>query len=327
MKKHIVVEIAIIAMMIFCMTFNVNAASQNVTLKQNKTEVEPGDTFTVTITGSCEEGINGLEALVTYESNQLELIESKVADDKWINIGQTTEDGIQLSIMCNSVNTIKDADIFKLTFKVKNDAERGSNAKVTVSQIALYSDTSQKYDIGTKNVSVLVKAATPTLSSIAVTKAPTKTTYTVGEKFNSAGMEITASYSDGSSKKIKNYTYAPTEQLKTADTKITITYVENGVTKTAEQKITVVNSTKEDNNNNTNQSTGNNNYGNNTNQGTGNTNNTTNNQNTGNSADNTTAKDNKLPQTGVENYLPIVIIIMAAISVLLYMQLRKYKNI
>ena len=48
------------------------------------------------------------------------------------------------------------------------------------------------------------KGGAPTLSSISVQTTPTKTTYTVGDSFNSAGLTIKAVYSDKTSKIIKS---------------------------------------------------------------------------------------------------------------------------
>lgn len=79
----------------------------------------------------------------------------------------------------------------------------------------------------------------PALSSIAITTAPTKTSYTAGEAFNSTGMVVTATYNDGATKAVTGYTFAPLGALTTSNTSITITYIENGVTKTATQAITV----------------------------------------------------------------------------------------
>lgn len=79
----------------------------------------------------------------------------------------------------------------------------------------------------------------PSLSSIAVTTAPTKTTYSVGEEFDPTGMVITATYSDSTTKAITNYTYSPNGALAATDEAITISYTEDGVTKTTTQAITV----------------------------------------------------------------------------------------
>lgn len=80
-----------------------------------------------------------------------------------------------------------------------------------------------------------------TLSSIAVTTAPTKTAYKYGETFNSAGMAITATYNDGATRVVSGWTYSPTGTLGLSNTSITISYSEGGVTKTCTQAITVSN--------------------------------------------------------------------------------------
>ena len=83
----------------------------------------------------------------------------------------------------------------------------------------------------------------PTLTSIAVETAPTKTTYTAGETFDPAGLVITRNYSNSTN---DTYTYAnhtsefsfepsTTTALETSNTSVTITY--NGQSTT--QSITV----------------------------------------------------------------------------------------
>ena len=81
--------------------------------------------------------------------------------------------------------------------------------------------------------------ATKTLSSIAITTPPTKTTYTAGQSFNKAGMVVTATYSDTSKADVTGYTVSPSGALKTTDTSVTISYTEGGITKTTTQPITV----------------------------------------------------------------------------------------
>ena len=104
------------------------------------------------------------------------------------------------------------------------------------------------YKEGEKTVeakyTITVKAKPPvaqkTLESIKVTTAPTRTTYTEGEKFDKTGMKVIAKYSDGTTKEVTDYTYTPAGELKTTDKTITVSYTENEVTKTATQEITVV---------------------------------------------------------------------------------------
>ena len=118
----------------------------------------------------------------------------------------------------------------------------GKNLKVGQNSVTI------RYTEGEKTVetthTIAVKAKEPevekTLSKIEITTPPTKTAYTEGEKFDKTGMKVIATYSDGTTKEIKNYAYTPAGALKTTDKVITVSYTENGVTKTATQEITVV---------------------------------------------------------------------------------------
>ena len=296
MKKELITILTII-LLIIGITFSVNAADATVTLTPSKSELNPGDTFTVTISATCEDGINGLIGTVTYDKDKLQLVESKVTNDNWYNAGESTDDNIVMEIIGNSRDKITTADIFRLTFKVKEDAQVGTTAKVTASNIQLDSDaeTESLKELGTKEVTVSIveKQTTPpttkTLSSIEITKAPNKTKYNAGEKFDTTGMKVTAKYSDGTSKEVTSYTYSPNVALKTSDTKVTVSYTEGGVTKTAEQKITVagVTSVKEDE---------------------------------------TQAKKD-IPYTGAQNYIVIIAIVVGIIAIGSYIKLKQYKNI
>lgn len=76
-----------------------------------------------------------------------------------------------------------------------------------------------------------------TLERITVTGA--KTTYVEGQPFDTAGMVVTAHYTNGNTREVKEYTVSPTGALKAADKSVTISTTENGVTVTAEQAVTV----------------------------------------------------------------------------------------
>lgn len=79
------------------------------------------------------------------------------------------------------------------------------------------------------------------MSSISVKTAPNKTAYYIGESFDATGMVITAKYSDNATRVVSGWTYSPTGALGLANTTITITYAEGGVSKTCTQAITVSN--------------------------------------------------------------------------------------
>ena len=77
------------------------------------------------------------------------------------------------------------------------------------------------------------------LASISITTPPTKTSYKHGEQFSSAGMTVRATYSNGATKTVSNFTCLPNRALKFTDEKITVVYAENGITRSAEQSISV----------------------------------------------------------------------------------------
>lgn len=77
------------------------------------------------------------------------------------------------------------------------------------------------------------------LVSIAVTTPPAKTVYEYGDSFQSAGMVVTATYSDGASAAVSNYSISPTTFTSVGSQSVTISYTEHGVTKTSTTAVTV----------------------------------------------------------------------------------------
>ena len=95
------------------------------------------------------------------------------------------------------------------------------------------------YNSITKSAEITVGAA-KTLNSIEITTAPTKTTYTEFEKFDPAGMIVTATYSDATTLNVAEFcTITPSGSLGVSDTEIEISYTENATTKNDYQAITV----------------------------------------------------------------------------------------
>ncbi len=77
-----------------------------------------------------------------------------------------------------------------------------------------------------------------TLKKIEVTKSPDKITYQEGDAFEPAGMEVTATYSDGTQKKITEYTYY-NQPLGPLDQSVEVCYTEKGITRKTEVSIMV----------------------------------------------------------------------------------------
>lgn len=91
----------------------------------------------------------------------------------------------------------------------------------------------------TKKTATQPVTVIPILDSIAVTKSPNKTEYTYLETFDKTGMIVTAISTDGSQKTVTNYT-CETPTFTTIGTQsITISYTEDGITKTTAIQVNV----------------------------------------------------------------------------------------
>ena len=82
-------------------------------------------------------------------------------------------------------------------------------------------------------------SAVRTLSKVDVITQPTKTAYKYGDTFDPSGMVVQATYSDGSTEIVEDYSYTPTGALGLNDTTVTVSYEFAGKTATTTFDITV----------------------------------------------------------------------------------------
>ena len=302
MKKNIKIFI-ILAILVLSCSIVVFASSAIAELSLSKEQVIKGEEFTVTLSASCEDGLNGIEGILTYDESKLEVVKTEIVDTtKWSNLGDTTN----FAILHLSNDTIKTANILQITFKVKDTVDIGAKAKITMSNIKVDSDagTNSQVEIENKEVEVTVieeqiipePSSEKTLTSIVIEKAPTKTTYITGDKFDITGMKVIAKYSDGSSEEITKYTIEDGIVLEEGQEYVTIIYSEGIKIVSAKQNITVnkvKSNSSESSNNNINDST---------------------------------KAESKIPYTGSTSTI-IFIAIIGVLSVVFYIKYNKYKQI
>ena len=156
-KKLMILGFTILFMLANIMTCYA-AVEPTAVLNADKTEVKAGETFTVTLSATCEDGINGIDTTYTYDTEKLELVSANVASSDFASLGTDN----QITVICNSTESITSADIYVLTFKVKDGVEVDSTAKVSVSEITLDSDaaTDSQHTIATQEVTITVKSDT-----------------------------------------------------------------------------------------------------------------------------------------------------------------------
>ena len=119
-------------------------------------QIKPGETFSVTLSAQCDDGINGIDTTYTYDVDKLELVSAEVVDTKnWSSLGIDN----QITVICNSTETITEADIYKLTFKVKEDIKPGDTATISTTDILLDSDaaTDSEMMIEAKELTITVE--------------------------------------------------------------------------------------------------------------------------------------------------------------------------
>ena len=85
----------------------------------------------------------------------------------------------------------------------------------------------------------LAVTVTHRLSAITVTTKPNKLTYEYGDTLATAGMVVTASYSDSQTKTVTSYSCSPTTFSTIGNQVVTVSYTENRVTQTATFNVTV----------------------------------------------------------------------------------------
>ena len=155
MKKTLFIIGLILAILMVGISV-VNAADATVDLRASSETVKPGDTFTVILSAKCEDGINGIDTKFSYDTEKLELINQAVTNsDNWSSLGGDGE----ISVICNSTDSIKTADIYTLTFKVKDSVANGAIATISTEGIMLDSDAATNSIVSIAGKTATVKAA------------------------------------------------------------------------------------------------------------------------------------------------------------------------
>lgn len=242
MKKTIKILLILLCVYIFSIKV-VYAAEPTASIKLNKEDLKPGETVEVTLNVKCEEGVSAIEATLEYDEEVLTL-EKKEISEGWLNMGS----GAELELVLNEATKVEDIDVCTLTFKVDESVE-AETIKVAMGQVKIQDISNNETTIEKIEQTIKINAeeteeegqegTEKTLESIEITKGPDKIAYTEGEKFDPTGMVVTAKYSDETSKVVTDYTYSPEGELGKDDTKITVSYTGDGVTKTDDIEITV----------------------------------------------------------------------------------------
>ena len=158
-NKLMIIGIAIILMLASSITVFAadNAALETtVTLLTDKSEVKAGETFTVTLKATCPDGINGVVTTYSYDEDKLEYVSENVVDSNYSFGGN--KNAKEIFVYCTSTDSIQSADVYAITFRVKEGVEANSIATVSLAETTLDSDaaTDSKHTIPAQNVTVTI---------------------------------------------------------------------------------------------------------------------------------------------------------------------------
>ena len=169
-----------------------------------------------------------------------------VSDGKTLVANAITAKGIitatnaTFATMANNIENIKtganvNGDVKSYTIASGETINEGDFVSLVDNEIVIYNGTVFGVAIAGGVGGDIIEVFEPfnLMVKLEITTPPTKMIYTQDESLNTEGMVITATYLDGTTKEITNYTYSPDGILEQLGSRtVTISYTEHGLTKT-----------------------------------------------------------------------------------------------
>lgn len=149
LKKVKVISLIIISIFLFDFT-KVFASDTHVDLIIDKTIFKPGDTITVTLNATCEDGLGFVGTEIKYDKKVLTL-QSQTIEKDWVNYGKD-----KLELFINTTNKITNSEICVLVFKVNDEASEGIS-KITTSKIEISDKNNKEYSLNEIEKAITIK--------------------------------------------------------------------------------------------------------------------------------------------------------------------------
>lgn len=150
--KRFLVSILTFIFIVLLVT-NVNAATGSISVGASSDTVLKGKTFTVTVAGTADNNITGMQAQFTYDSNKLS-IEGKNAGTGFSDVSGSNEIALTST---SSENLSKSATLYTITFKVLDTAEVGDTTiSVTNAVLALVNENAEQENTAESNADVTI---------------------------------------------------------------------------------------------------------------------------------------------------------------------------
>ena len=194
--KKVLVSIFTLIFIISMITV-VNAASGSISVTASSNQVTRGNTFTVTVSGTADENITGMQASISYDTNKLSL-ENKSAGTNFSDLSGTNE----IAIASSGNSDVKSGTLYTLTFKVLDTADLGETTiSVTGATLALVNGSQAQENVmaSDQSAKVTIISDTTTVSGEEETNAETTKITTPSSKKSNSSSKSTSSKSSSKS--------------------------------------------------------------------------------------------------------------------------------
>ena len=196
-----------------------------------------------TITDGNDLKTDKTSVIISYTENGI-----TKTQEQSITVNQKTLNNLRISAPPSKTTYVEgqnfDATGMKVVAIYNNESEKeitnytitdGNDLKTDKTSVTISYTENNVTKTATQSITVSKKV----LNAIAITTKPNKTEYIEEQNFDTTGMKVTATYNDGTSKEVSNYTVTDGNKLAVGKTTVTVSYTENEVTKTVDQAITV----------------------------------------------------------------------------------------
>ena len=207
--KKVLISIFTLIFIISMITV-VNAASGSISATASSNQVTRGNTFIVTVSGTADENITGMQASLSYDTSKLSL-ESKSAGTGFSDLSGTNE----IAIASTGSSVTKSGTLYTLTFKVLDTAELGETTiSISSPTLALLnsSETQENVTVSNSSATVTIIEDTTTVSGD-TEKSTTDSTTGKTKKSSSSSKSKSSSSSKSTSSKSTSTNNASTKKL------------------------------------------------------------------------------------------------------------------
>lgn len=197
--KKILISILAFIFIISAVTA-VNAASGSINLSASSDTVVKGKTFTVTLAGTADNNITGLQSTLSYDTTKLS-IESKSAG---ANFTDASGSNSEIAILSSGNTVEKSGTLYTITFKVLDTAEEESvTISVTNATLALVNENSEQENVTVSDdsVTINIKSDDTTIDNKDEQNKDNNTTQKPSNTSTTGNKSTTSTKSNSSSKK------------------------------------------------------------------------------------------------------------------------------